>query len=124
MPRNSAKGMVVVIDDDEAIRDSMAALLASAGFVVRTYDSSIKFLKSNDRSTASCLVVDCQMPGVDGIELVDRLASEGEAAPAILMTGNCGPSIRSRAHSAGAVAVLEKPFSEELLLDAIRRALG
>ena len=124
MPRNSAKGMVVVIDDDEAIRDSMAALLASAGFLVKTYDSGSEFLKSPDRSAGTCLVIDCQMPGVDGFELIDRLASEGEPAPVILMTGNCGPSIRSRAHSTGALAVLEKPFSEELLLDAIRRALG
>ncbi len=124
MPRNSAKGTVVVIDDDEAIRDSMAALLTSAGFLVRTYGSGSEFLKSKDKSAATCLVIDCQMPDVDGFELVNRLASRGAHAPVILMTGNCGPSTKTRAHSIGAVVILEKPFSEKLLLDAIRRALG
>ena len=124
MRRTSAKGTVVVIDDDEAIRDSMAALLASAGFRVGTYGSGREFLESHDRPAAMCLVIDCQMPDVDGLELIDRLASEGAPAPVVLMTGNCGPSIKARARRAGAVAILEKPFTEELLLSAIHRALG
>ncbi len=124
MSRSSAEATVVIIDDDEAIRDSTAALLTSAGFRVKTYGSGSEFLKSHDESAASCLVIDCQMPEVGGFDLVDRLASEGAHAPVIMMTGNCGPSIKARARSAGAVAILEKPFLEELLLDAIRRALG
>ncbi len=124
MSRSSAEATVVIIDDDEAIRDSTAALLTSAGFCVKTYGSGGEFLKSHDVSAAGCLVIDCQMPEVGGFELVDRLTSKGAHAPVILMTGNCGPSTKTRARSAGAVAILEKPFSEELLLEAIRRALG
>jgi len=118
------KDTVVIIDDDEAIRDSTAALLTSAGFGVKTYGSGSEFLKSHDESAVSCLVIDCQMPDFDGFTLVDRLASNGAHAPVIMMTGNCGRSTKIRARKAGAVAILEKPFSEELLLDAIRRALG
>ena len=118
------KATVAIIDDDEAIRDSMAALLASAGFRVKTYGSSREFLDSHDGSAASCLVIDCQMPDINGFALMDRLASRGAPAPVILMTGNCSPPTKARARSAGAVAILEKPFSEELLLDAIRRTLG
>ena len=59
-------------------------------------------------------MIDCQMPGVDGFELIDRLASEGEPAPVILMTGNCGPSIRSRAHTTGAVAVLDTNATDDV----------
>ena len=124
MSRSSADTTVVIIDDDEAIRDSTAALLTSAGFCVKTYDSGGEFLKSHDESAASCLVIDCQMPEVDGFELVDRLTSKGAHAPVILMTGNCGPSTKARARRAGAVAILEKPFPDELLLDAVRLALG
>ena len=124
MPRSSAEVTVAIIDDDEAIRDSTAALLAAAGFRVRTYGSGREYLKSHDEPAAGCLVIDCQMPEVDGFEVLDRLASKGAHAPVILMTGNCSPSTKARARSAGAVAILEKPFPEELLLDAIRRALS
>ncbi len=115
---------VVIIDDDEAIRDSTAALLTSAGFRVKTYGSGREFLKSHDESAASCLVIDCQMPDVGGLDLVDRLTSKGAHVPVILMTGNCGRSTKIRARKAGVVAILEKPFSEGQLLAAIHRALG
>ena len=98
-------------------------ITASAGFLVKTYDSGSEFLKSHDRSAATCLVIDCQMPGIGGLDLVDRLSSNGSHAPVILMTGNCGRSTMIRARRAGVVAILEKPFSEELLLDSIHRAL-
>ncbi len=69
------------------------------------------------------VVIDCQMPGIGGLDLVDRLTSNGTHAPVILMTGNCGRSAMIRARRAGVVAILEKPFSDELLLDSIHRAL-
>ncbi len=122
-PRSSAKATVAVIDDDEAIRDSTAALLTSAGFRVQAYGSGRELLESDDGSAATCLVIDCQMPGIDGFDLVVRLTSNGTHAPVILMTGNCGRSTMIRARKAGVVAILEKPFSEELLLDLIHRAL-
>ena len=123
MSRTSAETTVAIVDDDEAIRDSTAALLTSAGFRVQVYGSGREFLESDDGSAATCLVIDCQMPGFGGLDLVDRLTSKGTHAPVILMTGNCGPSTTIRARRAGVVAILDKPFSEELLLDAIHRAL-
>ncbi len=123
MSRSSAEATVAIVDDDEAIRDSTAALLTSAGFRVQAYGSGREFLESDDRSAARCLVIDCQMPGFGGLDLVDRLTSNGAHAPVILMTGNCGRSTMIRARRAGVVAILDKPFSEELLLDAIHRAL-
>ncbi len=123
MSRSSAEATVAIVDDDEAIRDSTAALLASVGFRVQAYGSGRKFLESDDGSAATCLVIDCQMPGMGGFDLVDRLISNGAHAPVILMTGNCGRSTMIRARKAGVVAMLEKPFSEELLLDSIYRAL-
>ncbi len=97
--------------------------LLQPGFRVQAYGSGREFLESDDGSAPTCLVIDCQMPGIDGFDLVDRLTSNGTHAPVILMTGNCGRSTMIRASRAGVVAILEKPFSEELLLDSIHRAL-
>ena len=124
MSRSSAEATVAIVDDDEAIRDSTAALLTSAGFRVQAYGSGREFLESDDGSAATCLVIDCQMPGIGGLDLVDRLTTKGAHAPVILMTGNCGRSTMIRARRAGVIAILEKPFSEELLLDSIYRALN
>lgn len=92
-------------------------------FRVQAYGSGHEFLESDDGSAATCLLIDCQMPGCGGLDLVDRLTSNGAHAPVILMTGNCGRSTMIRARKAGVVAILEKPFSEELLLDSIHRAI-
>ena len=97
--------------------------LTSVGFRVRAYGSGRELLESDEGAAATCLVIDCQMPDIGGLDLVDRLTSNGSHAPVILMTGNCGRSTMIRARRAGVIAILEKPFSEELLFDAIHRAL-
>ena len=114
---------MAIVDDDEAIRDSTAALLTSVGFCVRADGSGREFLESDEGAAATCLVIDCQMSGIGGLDLVDRLTSNGTHAPVILMTGNCGRSTMIRARRAGVLAILEKAFSEELLLDQTHRAL-
>lgn len=124
MLRSLAQATVGIIDDDEAVRDSLVALLTSTGLSVQAYASAQEFLESREASRVGCLIVDCQMPDMDGLTLVDGLAARGRRVPVIVISGNCDNTTSQRARRAGAVAILEKPFSEKILFAAIRRALG
>jgi two-component system response regulator FixJ len=111
-----------IVDDDEAIRDSLRFLLAQTGWDIRTYDSA-KALILAQLSPAGCILTDFQMPEIDGLQLQARLADLGSRLPVIVMTGHGDIPIAVRAMKAGAVDFLEKPFAEQDLLNAVQRAL-
>jgi two-component system response regulator FixJ len=113
---------VYVIDDDEAVRDSIAFLLESADIPVRTYDSAKAFLAAEDRP-AGCVVTDVRMPEMTGIDLARRLQEAGSREPVIVITGHADVPLAIEAMRAGVVDFIEKPFDDEALLTAIRRGL-
>ena len=112
---------IVIIDDDEAVRDSTCVLLQSYGYPTQTYPSADHFLQETAGASGDCLVVDVQMPGLSGVELVETLRARAIATPVILMTANV-ESLGERGEKAGAAAVLRKPFAEDALIEAVTRA--
>jgi FixJ family two-component response regulator len=117
------KGPVLVVDDDEAVRDSLRFVLELEGLDVRLYENGAKLLDEPVLPGSGCLVVDYQMPGMDGVELIDRLRSRHVDLPAILITGKGSRALRARATDAGFRLVVEKPFEDGSLLEGIRDAL-
>ena len=119
----TADGTVHVVDDDEAMRDSLAVLLAAAGFTVAAYPSAEAFLTGSTQGPG-CVLIDVRMPGMGGLELQEELARRGRRIPVILMTGHADVPIAVKAMKAGAVDFVEKPFEEDAMLGAIRRAFS
>jgi two-component system response regulator FixJ len=115
--------VVHLIDDDEAVRQSLAFLLATAGLAVRVYESADKFLDTIATLQPGCIVSDVRMPGTDGLELQRRLNALGITLPVIIMTGHADVPLAVEAMKAGAVDFIEKPFEDTLLLSAIQTAL-
>jgi two-component system response regulator FixJ len=118
-----ASRLVHVIDDDDALRDSLRFLLASAKFDVETYESAIAFLAALPRIKSGCIVTDVRMPRLSGIELLRRLKSMSIDLPVIVMTGHGDIALAVEAMKEGAIEFLEKPFDDEVLLKAVRVAL-
>ena len=116
--------LILVVDDDESIRRTTKLLLESYGFQADAFESAEEFLKSDDLNRASCLIVDVQMPGMDGLQLQAHLAAMGRRLPIIFITAHDSKELRRRAMQAGAVAFLGKPFNDTQLLETIRSALG
>jgi two-component system response regulator FixJ len=115
--------MVHVIDDDEAVRDSLAFLLGSARLDVRTYDAATTFLSALPNIAAGCIITDVRMPGMSGIDLLRRLSDLEMALPVIVMTGHGDVQLAVEAMKIGAADFLEKPFDDDLMLAAVRSAL-
>jgi two-component system response regulator FixJ len=111
-----------VIDDDEAVRDSLSFVLEAAGLTVRTYESAPEFLKQVDKLGPGCIVTDVRMPEMSGLELIRRLRELGLKNPMIVITGHGDVPLAVEAMKAGVVDFLEKPFDEDALLRAIRNA--
>jgi two-component system response regulator FixJ len=115
--------VIHVIDDDEAVRDSIAFLLETAGLSVRTYDSGLTFLSAAD-TPPGCIVTDVRMPDISGIELVRRFKGAGRRDPVIVITGHADVPLAIEAMKAGVADFIEKPFDDEVLLAAIRAAVA
>ncbi len=115
---------VHIVDDDEAIRQSVGFLLRKAGYAVETYPAGTQFLKSVTRETRGCVLLDVRMPDLDGLEVQARLAQSGIALPVIMLTGHGDVTLAVRAIKAGAIEFLEKPFERSALLAAIETALA
>lgn len=118
-----ANRLVHVIDDDEAMRDSLQFLFKSAKLDVETYDSGLAFLKALPKIKGGCVVTDVRMPGLSGIELLRKLRTMSFELPVIVMTGHGDITLAVEAMKAGAADFLEKPFDDEALLKATRNAL-
>ncbi len=114
---------VVVVDDDDAIRKSLKALLESAELSVTVYDSGRNFLNAYDRHSVACMLLDIKLPDMDGLALQKKLISEGIDFPIIIMTGYGDVPMAVKAMKAGAVDFIEKPFDREALLESVRNAL-
>jgi FixJ family two-component response regulator len=117
-------GMVLVIDDDPAMRDSLSTLLRSAGVAVRTFSSAEEFLANERSAGSSCLICEVQLPGQSGLELQRRLVDAGDLIPVIFIAARGDIAMAVRAMKDGAVEFLPKPFAERDLLDAVRVALA
>jgi FixJ family two-component response regulator len=113
-----------VVDDDDAVRDSIRMLLESQGFTVCTYASGWSFLREARANRNSCLVVDVNMPGMNGLELLDQLRRDGIMVPAIVVTGRFDTGILATVDRAGAAVLLAKPFRVGELVGCIERALA
>ena len=111
--------LVHIVDDDEAIRQSLGFMLRKSGHAVRNYASGTEFLKAADRETQGCVLLDVRMPMVDGLEVQRRLSDAGIGLPIIMLTGHGDVALAVRAIKAGAVEFLEKPFERMALLGAI-----
>jgi FixJ family two-component response regulator len=114
---------IQVVDDDASTRRALGRLLVALGFEVSVFESAEAFLESGIRAANSCLLVDIHMPGINGIELCDRLAASGWNPPTILMSAHTDPGTAALASQAKAITMLLKPFDEEALLDAIELAM-
>jgi len=119
----SDKTVIHVVDDDPAMRDSLAFLLDVNGFQAQTYESANAFLSAAAIDAPGCVVSDIRMPGMNGIELVRELKRKGTVCPVILITGHGDVALAVEAMKAGAVDFIEKPFDDAVLLGAIRAAL-
>jgi two-component system response regulator FixJ len=117
------KTVIHVVDDDAAMRDSLAFLLDVNGFQPKTHDSANAFVAAAAHDVPRCVISDIRMPGMNGIELVRELKRKGTACPVILITGHGDVALAVEAMKAGAVDFIEKPFDDAVLIGAIRAAL-
>lgn len=125
MSENSfSKATVFVVDDDQAMRNSLKWLIESVGVSVESFASADEFLAHHQPGRAGCLVLDVRMPGMSGLELLEHLARENMRIPAVIITGHGDVPMAVRAMKSGAVDFIEKPFNDEALLDAIRHAIA
>jgi two-component system, LuxR family, response regulator FixJ len=116
--------MIFIVDDDSATRDSLRLLLDCVGLDARDFPSAKAFLEARQFADRDCLVLDVHMPGMTGIELLEQLRQRGDQVPVIIITGQPSAANDSRARTAGALAVLEKPFKLAEILGLVRQALG
>lgn len=115
--------VVYVVDDDPSIRRSLERLFRSVGHECVSFSSAIEFLRSERRDVPACLVLDVRLPGASGLDLQRQMAEAKVSIPIVFLTGHGDVPLSVRAMKAGAVDFLTKPFHEQELLDAVRRAL-
>jgi FixJ family two-component response regulator len=120
----TAKGYVYIVDDDLPVRRAVARVLRVAGYKVATFSSAREFLAHGDLDHPTCLVLDVRMPHQDGFELLEALHADKRNIPIIFITGHGDIPMAVRAMQAGAVDFLTKPLDEQVLLDAVERAMS
>jgi FixJ family two-component response regulator len=124
MPVEQTPKLIAIIDDDEAMQDSLRDLMEAAGLAARCFESAEEFLESDLHNRAACLIVDIRMPKMSGLQLQARLKEEGRNIPIIFITAHGDARMRIRAMREGAVEFLAKPFDHQLLLKRVRSALN
>src|SRR5271169_2727901 len=118
-----ADRLIYVVDDDEAVRDSLSQLLEARGYTVRSFAAAAEFLTAAPTLRPGCLIADIRMPGMDGLELQQRLIERALRFPLIVITGHGDVPLAVRAMKAGAVDFIEKPFAAETILNSAAAAL-
>jgi FixJ family two-component response regulator len=124
MPLDQTSKLIAIIDDDEAMQDSLRDLLEAAGLSARSFGGADEFLKSDLHRKAACLIVDIRMPKMSGLELQAKLKEEAYNVPIIFITAHGDARMRIQAMRQGAVEFLAKPFDHQLLLKRVRAALS
>lgn len=124
MPVKRVPQIIAIIDDDQAMQDSLRDLLEAAGLVARCFVSAEDFLESDLHARAACLILDIRMPGMSGLELQARLKEEERPVPIIFITAHGDARMKIRAMREGAVEFLSKPFDHQVLLRTVRAALN
>jgi two-component system, LuxR family, response regulator FixJ len=119
---STADTVVHIVDDEEAVRNSLAFLLSGAGFAVRVHESATAFLAIAPQITNGCLITDLRMPDMDGVELLRRLRDADALLPAIVITGHGDVQMAVEAMKSGAIDFIEKPFSDDVIIESISRA--
>jgi two-component system, LuxR family, response regulator FixJ len=116
--------IVHVVDDDQAIRESLDLLLVSAGYIVRLHDSASALLQRLGDLEAGCIVTDVRMPEMDGLQLVSELKRRGVTLPVVVMTGHADVALAVQAMKVGVIEFIEKPFEDIVLIEAVEMAFG
>ena len=116
--------LIHIIEDDPAIRDSLKLFLETRGYEVETFSSGEDLLHNGNASRCDCFILDVNLPGDNGFDVLKRLRGKGSKAPAIFMSGRASPDSRTRAQRANAVAFFDKPVAPGELLAAIASATG
>ncbi len=115
--------IVYIVDDDQGVRESLRWLVESVGFTVETYGTASGFLDAWNGDRPGCLLLDIRMPGMDGLELQERLSAEQRELPVLVITGHGDVQMAVRAMKGGALDFIEKPFNDQMLLDNVRQAV-
>lgn len=115
--------VIAIVEHDAAIREALSDLLQVFGLSCRTFDRAEAFLAVHEASAFGCLISDVRLPGISGLDLLQRLKESGSTMPVIITTSYTDPNIRSRAMQCGAHAYLTKPFADEVLLQHLKSAL-
>jgi two-component system response regulator FixJ len=116
--------VVFVVDDDDAMRDSLDFLLSSAGCAVRTFEAAERLLEALPDGNCGCVVTDVRMPGVDGLELLRRIKAARPGLPVVIITGHGDVPLAVEAMKLGAADFVEKPFDDERLIGVVQAALA
>jgi two-component system response regulator FixJ len=114
---------IFIVDDDDAVRESLELLLEASGYRTAAYSNGEAFLKALQHDAQGCLLVDVRMPGMGGLEVQEELGRRRSAVPAIIMTGHADVPLAVKAMRAGAADFIEKPFADDTILASIERAL-
>ena len=115
--------LIQLVDDDQAVRDSLALLIATVGLRVQTWADPQAFLDGFDRQAIGAIVLDVRMPGLSGLSVLDTLIAQGADQPVIMLTGHGTVEMCRRAFKAGAAEFLEKPVDDERLIEALQQAV-
>ncbi|WP_199264707.1 response regulator transcription factor [Alcaligenes faecalis] len=115
--------LIHLLDDDAAVRQSLSLLISTVGLRVQTWADPQQFVESFDRQSIGALILDVRMPGISGLTLLDTLVEQGVDQPIILLTGHGTVDMCRRAFKAGAIEFLEKPVSDDVLLDTVQQAV-
>jgi FixJ family two-component response regulator len=116
--------VISIVDDDESVREALESLMKSVGYKTEVFPSAGDFLSSGHLDDTACLILDVQMPGMSGLELQSQLAASKCQVPIIFISAHGDAETRRRALKAGAIGYLQKPFSEDALLNAIKSSLA
>lgn len=116
--------LIAIVDDDECMRLALQSLIRSVGLPARAFDSAADFLAVANKSCVACLILDVNMPAMNGLVLHRQLVASGQALPTIFITANPNDTTRGEALRQGALCYLGKPFAEDSLLDWVNVALG
>ena len=116
--------VVVAVDDDFRVRESIESLVESAGYAPQLFPTAEEFLTSGTLPVAACVITDVRMPHLTGVELHDQLLAQGHVLPTIFITAFPTPDLQAKLNAPGVVAILEKPIDPTVMVDYIEQVLG